>query len=532
MSDNVLDFSGNKLGNLEIFPETYRCSHNVYDHFTRGFRSVLLIAQMQQGKTTTVLKIADFFINDCQNKGVSWEVIYLNNIADNVLKDQTTERVWLAGMSKKIKILHHADIRNGNLPVDLNVSRRLILVDECHLALEKDRPFDAFFKKIGIFYGKSPSVWVKNGTENYVLSFSATPFAHTIKGMLNSDSFATVVLPMSAEYYSFQHLLQDGRLRQSEQVVRKGDVTTFFKDRVEEFIFISQNRPGYLVVRAIGDAPDRLKGFIEKYYPNIDVCLFGSNEGNIEGLDRRLSLNPPNNSVVIIRGSLRAGKTLSSTRFIRMWLEPPTSNPDTMCQAIGRCLGYEMDEGRNRKFDDDFPIYCNMEEVDEAVKFFNGVGCEPTFPVPRSRYNKSSGHPHFEGKIEILGTTEEDVERWYLKWQKEQSEESKKFCNGYWIGRNSQDGYSIESVVMNKNAGTGRSIKERKIRVYHIDGPYLGHGTKKVTSDQRKLDWEELNKHHPEVIGKYVVILADGGKWVNPISYEDKINEICLLNEN
>lgn len=344
---------------------------------------------MQQGKTDVCLDVINLFIKNCEAKNKKYEVIYLINIADNDLKGQTKKRVFSSGFLQKVHLLHHANLKDGGFEPNSEVEKRLIIIDECHIALERSnhkglKPFHEFLKKCGINYGQSIDVW--NNKENYVLSVSATPYATVIQSLIEKKSFEPVVLKVPENYYSLQKMSEDNRFRQSASVVKNGKITSFLKDRLADFIEKCKiDGNGYMVIRATGAAPYAIVEYIKNNLDHMDILVFESEPvNNIAELDSFLNTTPSKPCIAIIRGSCRAGKTLTTTKNIRMWFEPPSSKTDTMCQVVGRSLGYEMIEEEktktlvNRKFQDKFIVYCNIKEIHLAIKFYDNFGSIPT----------------------------------------------------------------------------------------------------------------------------------------------------------
>ena len=490
-----------KIGILEIFTEMAECGRQIYDIFTRHGGPPLLIAQMQQGKTGTAIEVIDHFIKCCEADGLKdkdYEVIYLTNIADNVLNDQNDQRLTDAGLVRKVRILHHADLRNGNFPANLSASRRLLIIDECHLAIGDNKPLHKFFKKLGINYGQSIKTW--GNKENYVLSMSATPYAANIVSRLKDDAFERVVMPVNPDYYSLKDMDDAGRLIQSDQVTKNGLVTPFFELRMIDFISLcDKHGAGFMVARSTGEGPELLTEYIHTKYPEVDVKVFEANPtNNISSLDNRLSKAPYKPFVAIIRGSLRAGKTLITTKNIRMWLEPPKSLGDTMCQVVGRCVGFEMENGVNRRKQDTFPLYCNTSELKMAIKFFADQEVSPS-----GAWSKSTSHVVQDRKVEVLdGNTDEEITQKYpIKW----------------INHNSRNKDPIESIIHNKGLW-GWDSEEDKYRAYHMDGPH----------PNRLKEWEEFQRTHPDWVGRYVTIIPIGQRIET--TYDGKVSEKSLYN--
>jgi hypothetical protein len=500
-----LTFKG-PIGKLPIYDEMRRCGFKIFDVFTRHGGPPVLIAQMQQGKTGTIIVVIDQFIKNCEDENTPYEVIYLTNIADNSLRGQTDQRLIQAGLSSKVKLIHHAQLRDGKYDSILNpiAKRRLFIVDECHLALGKDRPLHNFFKMIGVTYGESIDTW-KN-KENYVLSVSATPYAHVLKAKLDAKAFEEVVLEVSTDYYSLKNMYESGRLRQSDQVVRNKTVTPFFEIRMQEFVASCGTDGGYMVVRATGKSPELLENYIRSQYSNVDVRTFESAPiNNIDQLDDILSTEPPHPFVAIIRGTLRAGKTLSTTKNIRMWLEPPRTKTDAMCQVVGRCVGFEMENGKNRRKEDTFPLYCNISEVNEAITFFEERTTTDRTSIPTGNCNTSTDRDIQVCELEILNaTTIEELHQNYP--------------NTFSVSTNSKTNqWPVEEIILKKQIwGRSKNIEDKE-RVFYLDNQ----------NSNRPNDWKHLTMTRPDLIGKFVRLKMIGEKVER--NYSNKISEDCIF---
>ena len=372
-----------KVGCEIIYDEQKICGDKIIDIFTKQGGPPLLIAQMQQGKTGVCIYVIDQFINMCESHGLKYEkdyeVIYLTNISDNDLTGQVQDRIRSSGLEDKVKVIHHAGLKTFVL--NTNINKRLIIIDECHVALEKDRPFDTFLKSFGIDYGNSIDAWQVK--DNYVLSVSATPYAQIIRNKIDDKSFEPVVLEVNDEYFSLQKMRP--RIEQSCKIVDGQRASPFFQNKMARFLNDCKDfGPGYMVARSTGKKANILKDYVQNNYPAVGCAIYSSEEGNIGKINDVLSSEIPKPYVVIIKGCLRAGKTLKTTKNIRMWIEPPKSMTDTVCQAIGRCCGYPGSDNHT-KDNDKFPIYCNEKELEVAIDFFKNMEA-----VPSGRNNKTN----------------------------------------------------------------------------------------------------------------------------------------------
>lgn len=371
-----------KIGTQEVFPEQIYAARALLNACKRGV-ATLLVAQMQQGKTGSCQTAIEDFITECKRFRLTYEVFYLINISCNDIKDQTERRLWrskhFGNPDLPVQLLHLADLVRRKYTVNHDVDRRLVIVDECQEALDrsnsrKAKPFHSFMSELGIEYGEPVSQW--ENKNNWVISTSATPFVHIVRQKINEHAFERVDLPVHEGYYALSDMQEAGRLFQSERLVEDGKATDFFIDRFHEFLdsclpMSEEDGLGKMIVRLVGNDANVIENYINTNYAGILVRTFSDHNKNLNTLDEEIATPYPSPFVVIIKGALRAGKTLTTTKYINMWVETPDSKGSTACQAIGRCCGSPEADGRS-KFEDTFPIYGNMKQIEVAINFFNG----------------------------------------------------------------------------------------------------------------------------------------------------------------
>jgi len=494
------DILRKKIGELEIFPEQTSAAHNILEVFQAGLCYPLLVAQPQQGKCGTCIAAISGFIDSCKSQNQTYEVVYLINLADNSLKAQTEQRIFQSGLLSDIRLLHQAEVSKFTPG---SVDLRLIVVDEAHIALGKDKPVDAFFKRCGVNYGLPISNW--SNQSNYVLSVSATPYATIIRHELDktngAKTFEPVRLKLAPNYFTMQQMKLQGRFKKAEKTYLKTKVTDFFKGAFAEFKFRCDHLGnGHLIVRTSGKGPNVIANWIlNNTLPGeVDIQVFSSKNQNIDQLDEILSIKPAKPSVAIILGSLRAGKTLTTTEHIRSWIETDKANADTVAQVVGRCLGYPVEViglPKRPKTEDTFPVYCNLEEIDHAIKFYEDMRC-----VPNGVQNKSSNRETQLHEIIVQDSIEPN--------------ELKSTCS-----KVNENDIALDILNMAQRGGD---------RWYYLDGPNKDHPTNTNPVGERHLDhWYLLEKEHPEYIGKYVKVVIVGSKVEQ--EYKNTIKKNCLL---
>lgn len=498
-----ISFFPTTIGELPIYEDEYNAAQEILQAIRSDKNPVLLIAQPQQGKTGAMITFLDHSIRSASQNNRILEILWITNVSNNGLVEQTITRMRQAGISNKVKVVHRTGLKKVIL--NENADDRIIICDECHEAVKKDSNFIEFMEKIGIHYGQPKSTWTSKNT--VVVSVSATPYAHVLKNILihqkakpyEEQIFHEVVMHISEDYYSIQDIKEAGRFYQSSPLFKKNKPSDFFAKVFEDFMDSCENNgAGYLIIRATGDKNiERIENFVST--KNIDIVRCDSQKNNISSINEILSTKIPNPCVLIIRGAFRVGQTLKTTKNIRGWVESPTANADTTAQAL-RCLGYEFVDGKNRRFDDTFPIYCNTKEIDDIIQFYNERNCNRT-SIPSGVGNKKSS----------------SIRRnWYVipVMDIDYSDPSKKPTFDFVKSLLENDGFDLSG----KNGLVIHSVKDNnshdladaltvltgfqqqvtgKVNTYKVDEMNPNH----------KDSWNILCQENPEYIGKFVAVM-------------------------
>lgn len=524
------------IGSEIIYPMQVVASDEILSAFDEGKRSVLLVSQPQQGKTGVCLRVIHRFLTDILadrhiNNGTEpWrlgqktpnQAIYIINLSDNQVINQTMDRLDKGALGGDVTIMYPVS-KNTNHRMPLPDGKVLVVMDECHYALRKRGPIHELLSSWGIEYGKDPATWTNKNA--YVLSVSATPYAHCIKHIKDPRSFHIVPLrnEKSDGYYSLLHAKETGRLKQSHRILQKGQPTAFLAMILDKFLDdCRQDGNGFFVIRATGQDNIRaIHKFVEERYGN-DIAVEGfstdtqMNDTNIGRLENTLclpqaSITKP--KVVLIRGSMRAGKTLRTTKNIRGWYESPTSKSDAKVQSL-RPLGYAKDG--HSKFADTFPIYCNMKEVDEEIGFYEEVlsGANPSI-IPSGNNNKPSVKECHD-YVQIPFDTKPEIGDVMLACQTLgvpfPSTKTRVTC----LTNSNQNVYPLGKKII-ENQGY-HTRYESDLLVIHLDGP----------SNVFKEDWNRIQSEKPQFVGKYVAIVDRGTK---KETGNGTIYKKCMLHE-
>lgn len=348
-------------------------------------KSVLLRTGPQEGKTGVMISLRK------QIKDAVFLII--NHIGSSSLKEQTRERFEKHGFFKpEVYVLHTSSFQGQgnefgkeaeefleyyrnflNSLKENNSSNKnvIILLDECHWALDKDGGPMTFLSKLSVSYGEEnfdiPD-WIR------ILSVSATPFPHLVAENATqfpsvNSKFSHVSLERSENYLSIEKLHKNNRIQSSDkgfQTSKKNlKVSPLLKDALADFSITCQEEgPKYAIIRILtGLEQNIFKDEILKNpkFKNWSIEQFQCRTDNdVNTLVKKLKEKPLHPSICLIKQAFNAGMTIN-TKHIGMWweptsdLDPARAQLDTLAQRIGRACGY------NKKSDFQYPIYCNKQ---------------------------------------------------------------------------------------------------------------------------------------------------------------------------
>lgn len=430
--DSVISTECDKkfVGKLEVFQQQIEASKDCYDVFFRANseQSPILLGECQAGKTGSAIILIKMFMEWCEFRNISKqerEIYFAINSSNNDLLKQIDVRLLQSGLSQEVIPMHHAHYKKQSLNVNPNIKARLFIVDECHIALGTNpsqmKPFEKFLHECGIDISKKKNQW--RNTNNFLLQISATPNAHVmfneIKNKTNDEPFKFIYLENDPSYLSVSDMVspEKNRVRQSYNLFcttkeNKNQPSPFFTDRIQEFYNMTKNEYGVLILRLTGEQRVRnLHAFLKSRYKDVfEVKDYNAKNNNICDISNEISMVLPKPLIAIVRGSLREGKTLDSTKYIKMIIDSHDTVSSTVIQGLlGRCCGYPING--HSKHDDNFIIYCDREEIDDHVSMLEKIraGERPTV-IPGSRYNtKSSNYKKYNYKVTILPRFSEEA---------------------------------------------------------------------------------------------------------------------------
>ena len=455
-------------------------------------RTPVWASQPQSGKTGSAAYLVFEFINDCNKKGLTFQIVFLCGMAATDLREQTKDRMTTyRGPDGKTRLganLHvHAlntdlacygnkeDDRAGlvfynnttklkdvKLP---SVDRRLVILDEAHLGNIKGSSIDTFLRNHGIKVSEQIHTWDNSKTRNHLVCISATPFAHAIFSdaiaLHGRSLFQTVYVEPGKDYNSIENMLKSKRLQQTSRLFDgRGDPTTFL---LEDVIAANAGKNGYVVLRAVSKQHELLTAYLCSQ--NFTYEEFNVSKENIHELVSRLAVKPDDLFFVLIKGSMRAGMTIPDMSNILAWVETPSvATVDAPTQSgVGRACGY----GKTK---DTFPIYCNVGAVRESMDFYVGLRDLALTQVPAGRQNTAVSVDH-AGRS-VSKSSRVDVVK-VVSWEEGAKLASQAKAKAKARIRLDKSGKKVQWVDVCTTAGNRRTNVSQLILDGHSDGTII-----------------------------------------------------------
>lgn len=328
-SENQKNFPKYLLNWFNIHENQFEAGQEIVRHFFTGTsRYVILIAQMQSGKTGTAKYVVHCLTHCSGNLGINpAEIYFICGMNDNDLRDQAIkefkdlippERILF---SKQLQSFTHEKKK---------CKPSLIIVDESHYASACRSQIDQFFKEC--VDKQNP-----DDEDPYILSVSATPMAEIATSAKYGK--AVVRLLPGPDYYGIRDIFCDNLIFPSINITT--NMEKFVDLVADEYEEQQANGWKYNIVRLPSqwyykDVEDQL----EELELDIEFINHHSQFSTVTDFNDYLAKEPKKMVIIWIYNSLRAGKQLNTSN-IGFVHDTSSSKPDTIAQALlGRILGY------------------------------------------------------------------------------------------------------------------------------------------------------------------------------------------------
>jgi len=325
----------------------------ILTNFNCYYRWILLMAQMQSGKTETYLFTAAEMIRDKKIENV---VIFSGN-AETDLKAQVKNEVE-GGKNSTFYRKYNKYLRKDKqleederteiidkIKCQINIvwgtelkkysgtcENTLFIWDESHYAQTLKQCPDNFLKKIGIAANGDKCLLSEKG--NYVLSISATPFSEMCNIYTENQNKGVVIMEPGNNYNSVEKMVENKRIKYYSSI-REGLITALNTKHVGN---------KYAIVRITPKNDKEVETIIrENNWKMVYFDSVSSKEDQNNGKDIWDSMKnaPVCNTVILIRNKCRMGKNLEKTHILFCFETSTTSKTDTLLQGLlGRICGY------------------------------------------------------------------------------------------------------------------------------------------------------------------------------------------------
>ena len=317
--------------NRILHTEQFNAMQEILGKFAMNKRQVMLLAQMQSGKTSIFLSVALSMIRTGKIKNV---IIICgsneNELHDQLVKDSTNMALKFQMVGAAVTIYKSSDLKT-TLTIG---SDTLVVWDESHYAQGiQNRPFK-LLQRSGLLVGGTAVSDAKWAEKNcYFLSVSATPFAEFSdslhKDFVDSITRTIVRAEPGADYRGVEYFHTHGAIKNSYSI----------KERKAEFITLLNSFKGehkYALIRSSNLALVRQcaaeVGIAYKSYTSASKELL-----NLDALSEA----PPRFTLIGLKGMCRMGKVVPKEHIAFVFEEAKSPKSDTLLQSLlGRLCGY------------------------------------------------------------------------------------------------------------------------------------------------------------------------------------------------
>lgn len=352
---------------LNIHQNQCTAGDEIIEAFQTASRQVILVAQMQSGKTGTAKYVAYW-----QKQKSSGDSFFICGMNDNDLRNQAIRE--FKGLIEPDHILFSKQLQSWTRK-KLTCVPSLIIIDESHYAGCKNSQIDQFL---------SDCCENMQDPEQmpYILSVSATPMAEIAAG---HSSKAIVQLRPDQGYYGVGDIFANDMIFQSFNLSSEEGLRDFVDLVSEEYSEQSENADWkYCIVRLPSQFFYRdMEEALEELDLDLDFVNHHSEFSSVSDFNSYLAIAPKRMTIIWIYNSLRAGKQLD-TQHVGFVHDTSNSNSDTIAQALlGRILGYHK-EAHNVK------CFTDIESARAMLKWIN-KNFDPCF-IPQGSKNVLNGY--------------------------------------------------------------------------------------------------------------------------------------------
>ncbi len=314
----------------------------------KKLRYAILKSECQSGKTGAYQALISLLLRE----GLIDRAYVLCGSNELELRSQAIEdtkthnaAAWARG---QIVVLFRQDFAAASM----NVERALIVVDESHLDTSKGQQLDQFLARHGLTMDGNPATLAEK--KAFILSVDATPYAELAALAHGETPYEKHVeeLATGESYIGIGHYLRTGLLNQTFDIAKNCFRFAGLFNGVEKkyaLLRLPAGRKG--LANSQEAAVKKVCRVLSKkvrvlYYTSAktDIAITRSEQTELLAEGRSvpcLEDKPEMNTLVVIRGRLRAGKVVPKKHIAFVWEGAEESKTDSLVQGLlGRMCGY------------------------------------------------------------------------------------------------------------------------------------------------------------------------------------------------
>lgn len=348
---DLLKLEAVSRGEEFIYPAQQRVADAIVRVFTEQDALIMtMVAPMQWGKTGVMAAVGFGVVNHPTKPLGANSVYIITGMADNDWRDQTQDRFpskWAAN------VLHRAEL-GGKAEGLVDIENALFIIDECHYGAQTAGLVDQFFGKIGL---KSIDAFKTRNIR--IFQTSATPDNVLLEAEMwnqpDQPRYHEVICPSYPEsYMSLRKIDREGRMLWASTLYNEGS------DELARVVN-SFAEPKWHILRLPSGPKSKAKQTaIRSKLAELAAAHGWDDAINHHGVtrigDNLLSEPPKKHTFILIKGLLRAAKTLDDTN-IGVVYEPHGESKSDSSEAQGlpgRLCGHGKHSGSGAPI-----LFCN-----------------------------------------------------------------------------------------------------------------------------------------------------------------------------
>jgi len=326
------------------YPQQITAAENIRRAFGGRLRYAILLARCQAGKTGAYQELIRIML---ENGDIQRAYIVCGSSEILLRKQAIADTKKANGAAYKagtIKVIFHNDFKT----TDMDITNALIVVDESHMVQTQGQGLDAFLSRHGITMDGNPQTLNEQNT--FVLSVDATPYSELAALKHKETPFEKHIeeLVPGNGYYGLEHYWGNGLLRSTFNIAQNmTKFTNLVKSVSGKWILMRLH-----TCKATLATEKKLKELCRKNSWNLlnytseerEVAITRNEQKDLGADTPCLEDAPDVTTIVILKGTLRAGKVVPKKHIGFVWEGAKNSKTDALVQGLpGRMCGYEFD---------------------------------------------------------------------------------------------------------------------------------------------------------------------------------------------